>query len=234
MVGLVYKEPCSRRQSRQQAGFGYGFSRVLIACVLFLVVLLHAGLATASGKERLSAFQRDVESLKADFRQVVTDKMGKVLQDSSGTVLLARPFRFRWDFQTPYEQVVVSDGVQVWFYDADLEQVTIRKVNGDLGSGVALFLSASSPVEDEFRLEELQGSLGKEWVLAMPKKKNPEFDRIKLGFAGGNPEVIELEDSFGQVTRLEFSNFERNPSIGSERFSFVPPAGVDVLRSGGD
>lgn len=230
MISLVQRVSCSR----QRFGLGFGFFRVLIASALSLVVLLHSGLAAASGKQQLIAFQRDVESLKADFRQVVTDKTGKVLQDSSGKVLLARPFRFRWDFQVPYEQVVVSDGVQVWFYDADLEQVTIRKVKGGLGSGVALFLSASSPVEDEFRLEELLGAPGKEWVLATPIKSNPEFERIKLGFSGDNPEVIELEDSFGRVTRLEFSNFERNPSIGSERFSFVPPAGVDVLRSGGD
>jgi outer membrane lipoprotein carrier protein len=200
--------------------------------VLLLLGLLVNVAAEASAADKLKAFQREVSSLSGEFRQLVTDKDGAVVQDSSGRVVLARPFRFRWDYQQPYEQVIVSDGAKIWFYDAELEQVTIRDVDASMGGGVALFLSGDKPIEAEFTLKPLPNRSGMEWVSAAPRSGKGEFDRVKVGFRGAELSVLEVTDHFGQTTRLEFTAVEKNPVLPASRFVFVPPEGVDVLRSG--
>jgi outer membrane lipoprotein carrier protein len=71
-----------------------------------------------------------------------------------------------------------------------------------------------------------------DWVLAEPRKKNGDYQQIKLGFRGEYPEVIELVDGFEQTTRVVFSKFRVNTGIAAERFEFRPPPGADVLRAG--
>ena len=199
---------------------------------LLLLGLGFNAVVEAGAVDMLEAFQRDVTSLSGDFRQLVTDKRGAVVQDSSGRVLLARPFRFRWDYRQPYEQAIVSNGSQIWFFDADLEQVTIRDVDASMGDGIALFLAGDKPIENEFDLKPLPDQAGMEWVSAVPRSEKVEIERVKVGFKAGGLAVVEVTDPFGQTTRLEFSGLVRNPSWSDSQFVFVPPAGVDVLRSG--
>ena len=188
--------------------------------------------AQASASDRLMAFQKEVRSLTGEFRQRVTDKHGAVIQSSSGQVVLARPFKFRWDYRQPYEQAIVSDGSRVWFFDADLEQVTIRDVDASMGGGIALFLSGEQPIESQFTLRSQPDRAGLEWVAATPRAGNGEFEQIRVGFRGSNLAVIEVTDHFGQTTRLELYDVVENPAVPDSRFVFVAPDGVDVLRSG--
>lgn len=205
--------------------------RVITSSLLILAFGSVAGTVKADARDRLIEFQNQVKAFSARFQQVVTDENGAVIQDSAGSVVLARPFRFRWDYSTPYEQLIVSDGTNIWFYDADLEQVTVKSVDSTLGNSAALILSASRPLEENFNLSS-QANRGEiQWVLATPRKDSGNFRRIRIGFRGRDPSVMELTDSFGQSTRLKFSEFRRNPPVSAREFEFVAPAGVDVLRS---
>ena len=186
----------------------------------------------ADGVDQLLAFQRNVSTVRAVFHQTVTDENGETMQDSTGVVLLSRPGRFRWSYKEPFEQVVVSDGTTVWFYDADLDQVTIRESDGVVGGTEALLFSRNGDIEKEFVLTPEKESLGVEWVRARPKEKESSFGAIRIGFKEGVPAGIELQDNFGQTTQLEFSHVELNARIGDKWFRFIPPPGVDVLRSG--
>lgn len=199
---------------------------------LLALGFLSISMAEANGIDKLKAFQREVSSLSGGFQQRVTDKHGAVVEESSGRVLLARPWKFRWDYQQPYEQVIVSNGEQIWFFDADLEQVTIRDVDASMGGGIALFLAGNKPIESEFTLKPLENRGGMEWVSAEPKSDKGEFERVKIGFQGRDLAVVEVTDHFGQTTRLKFSGLETNPALPDSRFVFVPPERVDVLRSG--
>jgi outer membrane lipoprotein carrier protein len=207
-------------------------SRILLHCLLLvLATAVPSAPSMAGGREALLAFQQQVHTLHADFRQVLRDETGAVVQASSGTVVLARPDRFRWDYTDPYEQVIVSDGGRVWFYDADLEQVTVKPLDEAVTGSGALLLSGERPIEEVFRVEDREGEGGLAWVALTPRQSGAGFERLRLAFDGPLPRVMVLEDAFGQTTRLDFSAVERNPELPTDAFDFVPPPGVDVIHA---
>lgn len=196
-------------------------------CVLLLLLPLPS-LAGVAG-ERLQAFFNDVTSVRADFTQQVLDPQNKALQQTSGIMLLSRPGRFRWDYQKPYQQLIVANGEKVWLYDVDLEQVTVRKMDAALGNTPALLLSSKTKIEDNFSIRELGMEHEIAWVELTPKNKETGFEKLVLGFDEHNLKHMELQDSFGQLTRISFTNIERNPELDPAQFDFVPPQGVDVI-----
>lgn len=182
-----------------------------------------------TGKQRLDNFFSEVSSVRADFKQQVLAKNKKVLQETSGKMLLLRPGKFRWDYKKPYEQQIVSNGKKVWMYDIDLEQVTVKKVDKALGSTPALLLSGNTPIEENFSIKELGEEQDLRWVELLPLQKESGFERLVLAFSGINLVSMEIYDAFGQLTRLSFANIERNPIIDPAKFDFVAPKDVDVI-----
>lgn len=184
--------------------------------------------ALAGGIAQLKAFLAETKSAKASFSQVVAGKSGRK-QESSGTLAFSRPGKFRWSYDKPYQQLLVSDGVKLWSYDKDLEQVTIKKLGDALGNTPAAFLAGSGDVEKNFILSEPGKVDGVEIVDAVPKDKDSTFQRVRIGFVDKLPKMMEVRDNFGQVTTLLFTGFERNPSFVAGTFTFAPPKGVDVV-----
>ena len=198
--------------------------------ILVLALCLATAAARADGAtQRLHRFFSEVKSLRADFTQVVIDANNKQVQTAQGTFYLSRPGRFRWDYMTPYQQILVGDGHKVWFYDTELEQVTVKDQNAALGASPALLLSGDKPLENSFNVVARGKEGGLDWLELSPKTKDTEFTRVRLGFGPRDLEAMELTDSFDQVTRLRFSHLRRNPVLASSLFKFVPPKGVDVI-----
>jgi len=185
--------------------------------------------AQAGGVDRLKAFISGAKTAEADFTQTVSDKSGRVTQKASGTMAFQRPGKFRWDYSAPYEQVIVGDGVRLWLYDVDLNQVTVRKLGEVISGTPAALLAGDDAIEKYFSLKDAGQGSGLEWLEAAPKNKDTTFDRIRMGFRGDDLAEMELFDHFGQRTTLKLSNFERNPKIKQSRFKFTPPKGTDVI-----
>lgn len=197
---------------------------------LVLFVFSVSGFAQAGiGTDRLNAFFSDVTAVRADFTQQVLGAKKKLLQETSGQMLLLRPGRFRWDYKKPYEQQIVSNGKKVWLYDVDLEQVTVKTLDGVLGSTPALLLSSDTPIAKNFTIRELGEEQNLQWVELTPLQKESSFEKLVLGFDDTNLISMELYDAFGQLTRLRFKKIERNPIIDPARFDFIPPKDVDVI-----
>lgn len=197
-----------------------------LLCALFVFFSLQN--ANAASLERFQSYLRTTQSARGDFEQKVYDKSGKLVQDSRGTFALLRPNRFRWTYSKP-QQVIVGDGEKVWIHDADLNQVTVRKVARVLGSTPAALLAGSSDISQSFEMKELPAKDGLEWLEARPLEKEAGFERIRLGLATGGVETMELVDHFGQTTVLRFSNIVRNPQLDPATFRFSPPKGADIL-----
>jgi outer membrane lipoprotein carrier protein len=141
----------------------------------------------------------------------------------------SRPGKFRWDYQKPYEQVIVGDGSKLWIHDKDLNQVTVRKLDRALGSSPAALLAGSNDLERDFKLSNLGMDRGLDWLEALPKNRETVFERVRMGFGKSGLEAMELRDQFGQTTVITFADVERNPRLGAEVFRFTPPQGADVI-----
>lgn len=200
--------------------------------------------AQADGVDTLRSFVKDVNSGRGSFTQVVTSPDGKRVRKSSGSLEFQRPNKFRFTYQTPAEQVIVGDGQKVWMWDADLNQVTVRPMTQAMGSTPAALLAGGS-LEKDFVLKNVAASSSNaaaatsagsqlsstiEWVEALPRNKDGQFQSVRVGFRGPNLAALEILDSFGQRSRLDFAQFEGKVTLPAARFQFTPPTGADVLN----
>ncbi len=204
---------------------------------------LTATMACASSLDTLETFLKSTKSGRADFTQVVTPpaKAGQTTvrsKTSTGQFSFVRPTRFRFDYVKPFPQVIVADGQTLWLYDADLEQVTARKLAQALGSTPAALVATASDLnalQKEFSLEAQADSDGLQWVQATPKNRESTIQSVRIGLRSDGLLVslgkLEIFDAMGQRSVLSFERFEVNPmNLGPAQFNFVPPRGVSVIR----
>ncbi len=196
----------------------------------FLFLLFLPCMALAGAMDSLKSFIKDTRVARTTFSQILLDKNSRIIQEASGTMQFERPGKFRWVYKKPYEQLIIGDGTKVWFYDRDLNQVIVRKLDIVIGSSPAALLAGDNTIESNFDLSEigLQGEL--EWLEAKPKIKEGSFELIRLGFTlTGILKTVVLQDNFGQTTIITFSRLEKNPKLSPESFKFTPPMNSDVI-----
>ena len=203
-----------------------------VLCLLGLSSPLAA--AEPAGIARMHTFLQDVKTLKADFQQTVLDSNLKQVKQSTGTLVIKRPNRFRWDYAKPNEEVIVADGKRLWLYDVALAQVTVKPLNDTLAASPAVLLSGSNDVEKSFTVQDLGEKDGLAWVNLVPKVKDTDFENVRLGFKGEDVSVMELKDNLGNTTRIVFDHVQRNVAVSDGVFKFTPPAGADVIGDTGD
>jgi len=198
--------------------------------LLLLLVAVQAAWA-GRGEERLDFFFQNVVTLKGSFTQTVTDEEGAVVQEAAGSMKLLRPGRFRWDYETPFNQVIVADGQFVWIYDKELAQASVRKMGQALGSTPIMLLSENRPLDEDFTIIEETSDGDMDWVEIVPKMKDTDFRRIRFGLDSEGLKRMVLHDQFGQRTVIRFSNMAVNQQIPASAFRFEVPPGVDVIRA---
>jgi outer membrane lipoprotein carrier protein len=152
----------------------------------------------------LHQFLAGTRTLRADFSQMVVARNGRKPQQSSGVVAISRPGKLRWDIQKPFPQLLVGDGEKIWIYDPELKQITVRKAGQAISGSPAALLAGRNELERDFALSEAGHADGMDWVEAIPKQNESGFEKVRLGFAGGELSAMELLDSFGQTTLIVF------------------------------
>ena len=200
--------------------------KYIIATSFFLITFN----VSADGIKSLKSFYEQTNSMRAEFTQVVTDKQGRKVQEVQGEMQLKRPNKFRWDYNKPYEQQIISDGKEVWLYDTELAQVTVRELSKALGSSPAALLAGDAALDKNFKFTNVDRKSDIEWVKATPQAEDSGFDSILLGFKAGELKQMELVDSFGLQTKINFNRIEQNPNLDNKMFLFKVPKGVDVVK----
>jgi outer membrane lipoprotein carrier protein len=199
----------------------------------FWIIALSSIVLTCRAEEsgaRLESFLKRVQSLQAEFHQVLLDEHSEPLEESKGIFFLQRPGKFRWDYREPFSQTIVADGDHIWFYDPDLEQVTVKDQNLALGNTPVLLLSGERLPKENFQINNLPSRNNLTWVELLPRdKEGATFNRLLLGFDNDSLRQMELHDSFGQTTQLSFFEVKINQSLDPSLFIFTPPEGVDVV-----
>ncbi len=202
----------------------------IVRFVIVLIVSLFPLGAQASAVEHLREFIQKTQTFKAAFHQKLLDQNFQVVQEASGSMMFQRPGKFRWIYEKPYQQLIVGDGSRVWFYDQDLNQVTVRQLDLAIGNSPAALLAGSSAIEKDFNLTEINVEDEIDWLEATPKHKETNFELIRMGFTKtGELREMILRDNFGQFTLLVFSEIHFNPNLAIELFQFKPPSGADVI-----
>jgi outer membrane lipoprotein carrier protein len=206
--------------------------KLKIPALIAITLVTFAGQASASALDQFKSFVSGTKSAKGEFtqtqvRQAKTTKPNPV---SSGTFVFARPGKFIWTYEKPYQQLLQADGDTLYLYDKDLNQVTTRKLGGALGSSPAAILFGSNDLEKNFTLTEAGTHDGLEWLNATPKAKDTTFEQIGIGLKDGMPQAMELKDNFGQTVMLKFTSFQRNPALGAQAFKFDVPKGAEVVN----
>ncbi|WP_430231733.1 outer membrane lipoprotein chaperone LolA [Nitrosomonas communis] len=202
----------------------------MIRFSLYWLLCLLPVFAQASAIDSLRTFVQKAQTFKAVFSQTLLNKNIQVMQEATGVMMFERPGKFRWTYEKPYQQLIVGDGSRVWFYDQDLNQVTVRRLDVAIGSSPAALLAGSSTIERNFDLAEIEVNDEMEWLEAIPKTKESTFELIRMGFSQkGELREMVLRDNFGQFTLLVFTDLETNPVLSPDLFQFAPPKGADVI-----
>ncbi|BAL25480.1 outer membrane lipoprotein chaperone LolA [Azoarcus sp. KH32C] len=199
------------------------------ACLVAAFGCLTATDAAAAGIAQLKQFVESARTVQGEFDQVVMSASGRKPQRANGTLVFSRPGKFRWSYEKPYQQVLVSDGQKLWSWDRDLNQVTVKRIGDALGSTPAAILAGDEALERNFELAEGGAADGLEWVNAKPRQAESSFESVRLGLSGGMLKRMELKDNFGQTTLIEFRAMSSNVHPDAGLFRFTPPAGADVI-----
>ena len=194
--------------------------------------------AHADGLKALDTFLREVGSARADFTQVVTSPLraGEAAprrKTSTGQFAFMRPDRFRFDYRKPFPQTIVADGQTLWLHDIDLNQVTARRQQDALGSTPAALIASGgdlSALREAFELKAAPAQDGLDWVEALPRGKDGQLKRVRLGLKQGQLSVLDIEDGLGQRSVITFTQWQSNAGLKAADFRFEPPAGADVIR----
>ena len=171
----------------------------------------------------------DVITLQGRFEQSLIDAGGAVVERSSGTLEIERPGRFHWAYSEPYEQRLVADGLNIWSYDVDLAQVTVKAQAKALANTPALLLGGDQDAIAQFRFDGSMVEKGTTWVRMIPVDTRSGFERMELGFIGGELSRMVFFDNLDQKTLVSLYDVTTNEPIDAERFEFSVPDDADLV-----
>lgn len=194
-------------------------------------LLFVSGIASAGAREELDTFTKGLKGLDGRFTQQVFDAKGRLKEKSTGRIALSAPRLFRWEYATPYPQLVVADGKTVWIYEPDLKQVTKRPQGAEERNSPLAVLIDPSRLDAQFVVKDAGAANGLQWLMLTPKgdAASAGFRSARLGFANGGLARMQVVDQLGQRTEIAFSGWKRNPSLPAATFRYTPPKGVDVI-----
>jgi outer membrane lipoprotein carrier protein len=209
-------------------------TRLFLMALLGLLGPARPGFSAPS--TALDTWLADLRTLRAEFSQTVTDGKGREVQRAEGRLVIVRPGKFRWELtpvsaagtaQSP--QLMIADGKNLWFYDRDLDQVSVKPAATSLTATPASLLSGDGRLEEFFDVRADGNREGLEWVRVVPRRRDADFRDVQIGFKGQQLRRMVLEDKLGQTVHLDFKSSARNVPVADSEVAFTPPEGADVI-----
>jgi len=193
----------------------------------------------------LDKYLDNLHTLRTTFLQTLADPHGREIDRATGTLIVQRPGKFSWDIHPQpvatdsagantssaggAGQLMVCDGMNLWFYDRDLQQVTVKPVDAALSATPAMLLSGAVDVRKSFKISPVGEREGLDWVLVEPAGAQADFRSALFGFEHGDLRRMILEDKLDQTATIVFQKIERNGPVRPGEVSFKTPAGADVI-----
>ncbi|WP_018863739.1 outer membrane lipoprotein chaperone LolA [Thioalkalivibrio sp. ARh3] len=210
-----------------------------LAMALVAVAFLASGPVVAAergpapdARAALDRFVEGLETFTAEFTQTVRDETGYVLQESDGSMQLGMPNRLRWEVTEPFPQTIVSDGEDLWTYDPDLAQATVRPLGDAFDATPIAAITQPERLDEHFRMDVLPvDDASALRLLLIPRNEQADFTHLELDLTpDGDLTRMAFRDIFGQETEILFEQSERNAPVDEAAFTFDPPSGVDIYR----
>ena len=199
------------------------FNFIFLFLLAFPVTVL-----AEEGERLLDHFLTQSKTMSADFVQTLRTDDNEVLQESKGHFYLSRPGKFRWNYMTPYEQEIVSDGERIWIYDVDLQQVTVQKQSASTNNTPMALMEGKLKLKEAYNISELDHRDGIYRLKLSSKSKDVDFSELIVGVDEQGLRFMQLRDQFEQTTDIVFGDLELNKKLADDLFEFTPPEGVDV------
>ncbi|OGQ85754.1 MAG: hypothetical protein A2512_11380 [Deltaproteobacteria bacterium RIFOXYD12_FULL_56_24] len=184
--------------------------------------------------QKLQTRYEETKTMTADFKQSTSVPMSSRKRIGAGKVVISKPGRIRWDYQTPERQVLISDGKKVSMYFADSAQMMVQPVSQYINSDVtyAFFVGTGNIVRD-FKVlpPERQEDAGQKAIKLVPRTAHPQVDYLHAWIDDSfMVRRLEIVDHFGSITNLVFENIKRNEKVSSDVFVFTPPLGTEIIE----
>lgn len=209
--------------------------RYLIIGLMLLMTALFVNAQDTAAQDAhantaLAAQLTKLNTMQANFQQTSYDSTGKVLQQSSGTMAMARPGKFRWQSLTPNNQLIIADGRYIWVYDADLQQATrqTQQQNTPTFNPASLLSGSIASLQQQFSVKQTTQDNHQVFQLT-PHNKNGFFQRIELFFQQEQLTKMQMTDNLGQSSVFTFSNVKLNSTLDQGLFQFKAPKGTDII-----
>lgn len=203
--------------------------QMLVPGLLLPALALADGDVDATGKRLVEAFVNDVKTLAGRFEQSLLDAHGRVVEVTSGTLEIRRPGQFRWSYAEPYEQILIADGLNMWSYDVDLAQVTVKAQAQALSNTPAMLLGGSAEALQQFEFVSADSAKDTIWVTLEPRNTESGFLRVDMGFQDAQLDRMIFYDNLEQTTVVALRDLTINEPIPDVRFAFETPEDVDVI-----
>ena len=189
---------------------------------MLLVLALSSKAYGSSAVDLLIGLLNNIESLTAVYEQEGQTTAQK------GQFWLSRPDRFRLNAFAPLSQTIVSDGVSLWTYDLDLEQVIIARLS-DEAANIPLLLFAGHPekLKDNYNIERFEDE-GRQHFTLIPVDKTAVIGSISLSFANNLPRRLVFQTAMERRTVINFYDVDAAP-VDEALFDFHVPDGIDVI-----
>ncbi len=196
---------------------------------ILTLMLISTGLFAADANiNTLRDFVKNFTTFSASFVQTQPDESTFSANESKGYMGIERPGKLYWVYQTPEPQEIVTDGVDLWIYESELDQATVRPLASVENDFPMRWLLYNEPVEKNFDVITGQEYGGISWFNLIPKD-NTFFQSLEVAIKGNELVQIWMYQGQDNVTKVIFHNSQTDTDIADSKFNFVPKKGIDVI-----
>lgn len=217
--------------------------RALRFAAAFLAVVLTVPAAQASPEDpatsaelvqAVKATYSGVSSVRADFTQVVRNATMGTEEKSKGRIAIEKPRKLRVEVGTPMTSAVISDGKTLWVYSVATKSA-LETPDAGQGTEMGTLLEDLTRLDEVFEVTLMDDKSKPAHTVKLVPRKAGNFKSITLTLSKQKYllQEIVLTDQLDNVTEMDFLNLRFNQDVPDSEFVFVPPAGVQVVKSTG-
>ena len=163
--------------------------------------------------------------IHANFSQQVINPEGQIIQESLGELTISRPGNFHWQVTQPDEELIVSNGKDMWLFSPFIEQVTIMNfADAIAGTPFALLSGADAAQWANFDVKKS----GREFVVT---NSDDKINANKFTFifdSNDNIDEFVVEEQQGQRSVFKLTHKVLKNELQADYFDFKIPKGIEV------